>query len=266
MLGLRPTWPNGPVCPHCGGVERISKMHGKITRIGSLQVLRVPQAVHREGRHRLRGQPRSAAHVAAGLAPADVSKKGIQRNQLHRTLRCRLKTAWFMSHRIREAMRAGCLPADGRRGRRRSSKPTRPSSAARRASPSGAARPQARRAVAGRARRQGPQLPCRERARPTPRAHREREHRQRGPRHDRRSGDLLQRAGRLRRPRAVNHSADEYVSRRCDVHTNTVEGYFSIFKRGMKGVYQHCGEKHLAPLLARVRFPLQQPRRAWRRR
>ena len=42
---------------------------------------------------------------------------------------------------------------------------------------------------------------------------------------------------------AVNHAANEYV--RGDVHTNTVEGYFSIFKRGMKGVYQHCSEKHL---------------------
>jgi hypothetical protein len=41
----------------------------------------------------------------------------------------------------------------------------------------------------------------------------------------------------------VHHSWEEFV--RGDVHTNTVEGYFSGFKRGMKGVYQHCGEKHL---------------------
>ena len=41
----------------------------------------------------------------------------------------------------------------------------------------------------------------------------------------------------------VTHSADEYV--RGDVHTNTIEGFFSIFKRGMRGVYQHCSEKHL---------------------
>ena len=53
----------------------------------------------------------------------------------------------------------------------------------------------------------------------------------------------------------------EYV--RGDVHTNTIEGAFSIFKRGMKGIYQHCKEKHLAPLSGRVRFPLQPPRRAW---
>ena len=46
--------------------------------------------------------------------------------------------------------------------------------------------------------------------------------------------------------------AGEYV--RGDVHTNTVEGYFSIFKRGMKGVYQHCSEKHLHRYLAEFDF------------
>jgi hypothetical protein len=53
----------------------------------------------------------------------------------------------------------------------------------------------------------------------------------------------------------VNHSAEEYV-RLSDrtVHTNTVEGYFSIFKRGMKGVYQHCGKQHLHRYLAEFDF------------
>ena len=41
----------------------------------------------------------------------------------------------------------------------------------------------------------------------------------------------------------VRHGAGEYG--RGDVHTNTIEGYFSIFKRGMKGVYQHCAKRHL---------------------
>jgi hypothetical protein len=50
----------------------------------------------------------------------------------------------------------------------------------------------------------------------------------------------------------VNHSAKEYA--RGDVTTNSVEGYFSIFKRGMKGVYQHCGEKHLHRYLAEYDF------------
>ena len=50
----------------------------------------------------------------------------------------------------------------------------------------------------------------------------------------------------------VSHSAKEYV--RGDVHTNTVEGFFSIFKRGMRGIYQHCREKHLHRYLAEYDF------------
>src|SRR3954452_20092971 len=50
----------------------------------------------------------------------------------------------------------------------------------------------------------------------------------------------------------VDHSIDEYV--RGDIHSNTVEGYYSIFKRGMKGVYQHCKEKHLHRYLAEFDF------------
>ena len=51
---------------------------------------------------------------------------------------------------------------------------------------------------------------------------------------------------------AVNHGVKEYV--RGDVTTNTVDGYYSIFKRGMKGVYQHCKEKHLHRYLAEFDF------------
>ena len=57
---------------------------------------------------------------------------------------------------------------------------------------------------------------------------------------------------RFAKHETVKHTADEYV--RGDVTTNTVEGYFSIFKRGMKGVYQHCGEKHLHRYLAEYDF------------
>ncbi len=48
------------------------------------------------------------------------------------------------------------------------------------------------------------------------------------------------------------HGEHEYV--RGDIHTNTVEGYYSIFKRGMKGIYQHCSEKHLHRYLAEFDF------------
>lgn len=54
----------------------------------------------------------------------------------------------------------------------------------------------------------------------------------------------------------VNHKADEYVRYEGErvIGTNTVEGYFSIFKRGMKGVYQHCSEKHLHRYLGEFDF------------
>ena len=51
---------------------------------------------------------------------------------------------------------------------------------------------------------------------------------------------------------AVNHSQEEYV--RGDAYTNTVEGFFSVFKRGMVGTYQHCGSHHLHRYLAEFDF------------
>ena len=59
---------------------------------------------------------------------------------------------------------------------------------------------------------------------------------------------------------AVNHGSGEYA--RGETTTNTVEGFFGIFKRGMVGVYHHCGEDHLQAYLSRVRFPIFKPRGA----
>lgn len=100
-------WPQGPVCPHCGGVERISKMQGKSTRIGAYKCYqcRKPFTVKIgtifEASHVPMNVWLQAMYLIAG------SKKGISSNQLHRILGVTLKTAWFMSHRIREAMRSG---------------------------------------------------------------------------------------------------------------------------------------------------------------
>src|ERR1700674_2812910 len=107
-------WPNGPICPHCGGVDRISKMAGKSTRIGTYKCYdcRKPFTVKV-------GTVFEASHVPMRLwLQAMVllcsSKKGISSNQLSRTLGVTLKTAWFMTHRIREAMRVvGVEPMGG---------------------------------------------------------------------------------------------------------------------------------------------------------
>src|SRR4051794_35593508 len=108
-------WPQGHVCPHCGGVERISKMGGKSTRIGAYKcyACRKPFTVKV-------GTIFESSHVPMRLWLQAIfliasSKKGISANQLHRTLGCTLKTAWFIGHRIREAMKlVGIEPMGGR--------------------------------------------------------------------------------------------------------------------------------------------------------
>jgi transposase-like protein len=98
-------WPNGPVCPHCGGVERNKLMGGASTRIGTYKCYdcRKPFTVKV-------GTIFESSHIPLrlwlqGIYLVATSKKGISANQLHRTLGITLKSAWFMGHRIREAMR-----------------------------------------------------------------------------------------------------------------------------------------------------------------
>ena len=102
-------WPNGPVCPHCKGSGRIGKMGGKSTRFGLYKCYRC-----RKPFRVTVGTVFEASHIplhiwlqAITLMPS--SKKGISTNQLHRTLGIGLKAAWFLSHRVREAMRSGDL-------------------------------------------------------------------------------------------------------------------------------------------------------------
>src|SRR5256885_315700 len=110
-------WPDGPICPHCGGVDRISKMAGKSTRIGAYKCYqcRKPFTVKV-------GTVFESSHVPMhywlqAMFLMCSSKKGISSNQLHRTLGVTLKTARFMSHRIREAMRTvGLAPMGGAGG------------------------------------------------------------------------------------------------------------------------------------------------------
>lgn len=102
-------WPRGPVCPRCGGMDRISKMQGKSTRVGAYKCYECRKpftvkigTVFEDSKVAMRLWLQ-AMYLIAG------SKKGVSANQLHRVLGVTLKTAWFMSHRIREAMRSGDL-------------------------------------------------------------------------------------------------------------------------------------------------------------
>lgn len=109
-------WPEGPTCPHCGGVERVGKMGGKSTRLGLYKCYqcRKPFTVRI-------GTIFESSHVALHIWLQAMyliagSKKGISSNQIHRTLGVTLKTAWFMSHRIREAMRSDDVTPFGGEG------------------------------------------------------------------------------------------------------------------------------------------------------
>ena len=109
-------WPEGPVCPHCGGVDRIGKLGGKSTRIGTYKCYQCRKpftvkvgTIFEDSKVPLRIWLQAIFLVAG-------SKKGISSNQLHRILGVTLKTAWFMAHRIGEAMRSGDLSPFGSDG------------------------------------------------------------------------------------------------------------------------------------------------------
>jgi transposase-like protein len=249
-------WPEGPVCPHCGGVERIGLMGGKSTRIGTYKCYqcRKPFTVKIgtifEASHVPLNVWLQAMYLIAG------SKKGISSNQLHRTLGVTLKTAWFMSHRIREAMRSGDFTPFGSGG--------------------GIVEvdetfigrlpgvPKATRGFhhkmkvlalldrdTGRTRSMVIDGVNAETLMPIVLANVAREatvmtDEHYGYRHVK---DHFAAHGTTR------HSADQYVDfNNPTIHSNTVEGYFSIFKRGMRGVYQFCGERHLHRYLAEFDF------------
>lgn len=237
-------WPDGPVCPHCGEAEKIYRLNGKS---------------HRKGLYKC-GSCRKQFTVTVGtlferskvplhkwLMAAYLlcsSKKGISAHQLHRMLEVTYKTAWFMDHRIREAMADPVFTNQlGGSGKYVEADETYWGN-------KGKQRPGAR-----------------------------------GAAHKEKIFSLVERGGHVRsfhvpavtaktlKPilreqvakdthvvtdemgsyrglekdftahSVVCHAKGEYA--RGPIYTNTIEGYFSILKRGLTGVYQHCGPQHL---------------------
>jgi transposase-like protein len=249
-------WPEGPVCPHCGGVERLGKLGGKSTRIGTYKCYqcRKPFTVKI-------GTIFEASHVPLHIWLQAIyliagSKKGISSNQLHRTLGVTLKTAWFMSHRIREAMRSGDLSPFGSAGgvveideTFIGTEPT-----AKNFTPARGGFHHKMKVLALVDRDTG-----RSRAMVIDHVHSDiikpiiRENIDREARLVTDEAVVYRRLGKeFAAHGTVHHGKGEYV--RGEVHTNTIEGYFSIFKRGMKGVYQFCGKQHLHRYLAEFDF------------
>ena len=106
-------WPGGPVCPHCGGVERISPMKGKSTRIGVYKCYQCRKPFTVKVGTVFESSKVSLRKWLQAIYLMCASKKGISAHQLHRTIEVSYPTAWFMAHRIREAMRSGELAPMG---------------------------------------------------------------------------------------------------------------------------------------------------------
>jgi transposase-like protein len=259
-------WSDGVVCPHCGTVGNATKLQGKSTRPG------VWKCKEKECRKQFTvtvGTVFESRHIPLpkmlqALYLMSCSKKGVSAHQLHRILAITYKSARFLAHRIREAMRDGSLAPMGGAGgvveadetyfgRQEDPQP----SPARKGRPyinQRGAGPAGKRAVValvergGRVRSFHPQ-----RADGVTVAAIVSENIARETRLMTDESRLYKRVGELfASHETVTHSHGEYV--RGDVHTNTIENYFSVFKRGMKGVYQHCSEKHLHRYLAEFDF------------
>ena len=237
-------WPNGPVCPHCGGSEKIYRLQGKTARPGLLKCghcrrqFTVTVGTLFERSHIPLHKWLYAAYLLCS------SKKGISSHQLHRMLDITYKSAWFMTHRIREAMADSVFTNKlGGNGKYVEADETYWGNK-------------------GKQRRGA-----------------------RGYAHKEKIFSLVERGGRVRsfhvtkvnaatlkpilreqveadthvvtdeyrayrglqkdfiKHSTVCHSKGEYS--RGAIYTNTIEGYFSILKRGLTGVYQHCGPQHL---------------------
>lgn len=259
-------WPDGPVCPHCGSLKHYATKKAGRYRCGEKKCRKdytVQTKTVMERSHAPLTQWAAAFHLYA------ASKKGFTATQLQRHLGCQYNTAWFLHHRVMEAMRRGGLePPLGQGGkiveadetyfswvpeaqRRTKTRSGRAFTKGGRSGPSG------KRAIVALVERDnagshvrsfhvavadGPTVAKIVNENIAREAH------------------LMTDESRLymvpgwqfASHHTVTHSHGEYV--RGKVHTNTVEGYFSIFKRGMRGNYQHCAEKNLHRYLAEFDF------------
>lgn len=246
----RQLWPHGPVCPFCGSIDQATRLKGKTTRKGlwNCRACRKPFTVRM-------GTVFESSHVPMRVWLQAIylvcsSKKGISTRQLQRTLGGSMKTAWFLGHRIREMMgESGGTAPFGAGGKiveadetfiTRSPKTRRPADAP----------PRETRQVLSLVERGGPirsqfldhrtvrqalfgQLDIDAQLRTD-------------------SSVVYRKIMPDGQHEFIDHSKGEYV--RGDAHTNTLEGFFSVFKRGLIGIYQHIDEKHIDRYLAEFDF------------
>jgi transposase-like protein len=235
--------------------KRISKMQGKSTRIGTYKcyLCRRPFTVKI-------GTIFEASHVRMHIwlqafQMLGSGKNGVSANELHRTLKLSLKSAWFVAHRIREAMGSGSLkpPLGGTGGTG-----VVEADETYIGTKKGAKKPKGgtghKRAVLSLVERGGHvrsfHVPDAKVATILPIVNDNIAREARVMTDD--AVAYYNRLGHFAAHETVGHAAGEYV--RGEVHTNTVESYFSVFKRGMRGTYQHCADKHLHRYLREFDF------------
>lgn len=249
-------WPNGPSCPHCGNADakRIGRLEGKTTRAGlrkcyacrkqfTVRIGTIFEDSHAPLRYWLQ-----AIHLIVS------SKKGISTRQLQRTLGVGMKTAWFMGHRIRKMMEAKhdmFTPPMGGQGEFVEADET---YVGRKAGTKVNHGPGHMNAVVSLVQRDGG---VRSFHVPNVRAETLRsvvaQHVSQDANFRTDESRIYTEIGwNFASHETVKHSEDEYV--RGDAHTNTIEGFFSILKRGIYGVYQHVSEEHLQRYLSEFDF------------
>jgi transposase-like protein len=260
-------WPNGPLCPHCKGAKHYATKKVGRYRCGNKECRKdftVMTGTVMERGHVKLTEWAAAFHLAAS------SKKGFSAHQLHRSLSCQYNTAWFIFHRIREAMRRGDLdiaPLGGDGEIVEADETYYGPTEKPHISPQRGNRPFTKKGKGGPANKR-PILALverggRMRAFHVPVATKAvvnkivneniaRESRLHTD-ESRLYGDA---ADHFAAHKSVKHSVGEYVRYEGNetIHTNSAEGFFSILKRGMRGVYQHCSEKHLHRYLAEFAF------------
>jgi transposase-like protein len=259
-------WANGRICPHCGnaGQDKITKLDGKAHRPG------VYQCNETECRQQFTVTvntvfERSKIPLTKWLAALflmTASKKGVSAHQVHRMLGISYKSTWFLMHRLREAMRTGGLEPLGGEGKIVEADETyfgKPAVA--HVSKQRGNRPYIKgnkirnsRAIVALVERGGSvrsfhvAVADSNTVAGIVNANVKKETRLQTD-----ESNLYKRVGKeFAAHETVNHGRKEYV--RDDVTTNTIESYFSVFKRGMRGTYQHCAEKHLHRYLAEFDF------------
>jgi transposase-like protein len=244
-------WPEGPVCPFCGSGDRVGRLNGKTTRPGLCKCYscKKPFTVRM-------GTIFESSHLALHLWLQIIhlmcaSKKGISTRQIQRMLDCSMKTAWFLGHRIREAMKDGAAVMGGpgeiveadETYLSKSPKTRKPAGTALHAKPA----PMVFALVERGGNVRSMYLDHRN-VRSAIRRHLHADSRL----FTDGSKTYFSVMPNKSQHESVDHSKFEWV--RGDVHTNTLEGFFSIFKRGLVGVYQHMDKKHLHRYLSEFDF------------